>query len=136
MSYLWGFRMPFKAALCTQQPGLIWMDLENIPTEVAPTEDASRLRIRWKDGHISEYPPRTLRLDCRCAGCVEEMSGRPLLDPTMVPEDVHPLGIHYVGRYALRFDWSDGHSTGIYPFDQLRRLCPCEACSLADSLHQ
>ncbi|HET7273735.1 MAG TPA: DUF971 domain-containing protein [Longimicrobiaceae bacterium] len=112
------------------------MKPESTPTEVAPTEDASRLRIRWQDGHVSEYLPRALRLDCRCASCVEEMSGKPLLDPSTVPEDVHPLGIRYVGRYALRFDWSDGHDTGIYPFEQLRRLCPCEACGLSVSLHQ
>jgi len=27
-----------------------------------------------------------------------------------------------VGRYALQFIWSDGHSTGLYPFDMMRRL--------------
>jgi DUF971 family protein len=27
-----------------------------------------------------------------------------------------------VGEYALRFDWSDGHKTGIYPFDFLRDI--------------
>mgnify|MGYP002780445359 CR=1 FL=1 len=99
---------------------------ETTPAEVAPTEDARRLRIRWQDGHVCEYEPRYLRLHCPCAGCVEEMSGRPLLDPAQVPADVHPFAIHYVGRYALRFDWSDGHATGIYPFDLLRRLCACE----------
>jgi ATP-binding protein involved in chromosome partitioning len=40
----------------------------------------------------------------------------------MVPEDVYPESIHYVGRYALQFMWSDGHSTGIYPFEFLRNL--------------
>jgi ATP-binding protein involved in chromosome partitioning len=98
------------------------------PREVAPTADGARLRIVWGDGHVSEYEPRQLRLSCRCAGCVEEMTGRPLLDPRRVPEGVHPLAIRYVGRYALRFDWSDGHLTGIYSFDMLREICPCDAC--------
>lgn len=104
------------------------MKPEHTPVEVAPTEDGSRLRIRWRDGHTSEYEPRYLRLSCRCARCVEEMSNRPLLDPRTVPDGVHPLAIHYVGRYALRFDWSDRHSTGIYSFELLRRLCPCTEC--------
>lgn len=104
------------------------MKPEYTPVDVAPTEDGSRLRIRWRDGHTSEYEPRYLRLSCRCARCVEEMSGRPLLDPRTVPDGVHPLAIHYVGRYALRFDWSDRHSTGIYSFELLRRLCPCTDC--------
>lgn len=98
---------------------------------VEPTEDASRLRIRWKDGHVSEFTPRDLRLQCPCAGCVEEMTGRALLDPATVPEDVHPTAIEYVGRYALQFQWSDAHRTGIYPFRLLRQLCPCEPCRAA-----
>lgn len=102
---------------------------DTTPDEIAPTEDATRLRIRWKDGHVSEYLPRALRLACSCAACVDEMTGRPRLEPMSVAEDVHPLAIHYVGNYALRFDWSDSHGTGIYPFDYLRRLCPCEACA-------
>jgi ATP-binding protein involved in chromosome partitioning len=92
------------------------------PTEVGPTEDGTRLRIRWADGRASEYEPRSLRLACPCAGCVEEMTGRPLLDPDSVPTDVYPLEISYMGRYALHFAWSDGHGSGIYPFDMLRRI--------------
>jgi DUF971 family protein len=97
--------------------------------EIGPTEDGARLRVRWRDGHLSEYTPRYLRLACPCAGCIEEMTGRPLLRPETVPADVYPLAIHYVGRYAIRFDWSDTHRTGIYPFDMLRRICPCEQCA-------
>ena len=33
-----------------------------------------------------------------------------------------------LGRYAIQFEWSDGHHTGIYSFENLRRLCPCPAC--------
>ena len=31
-----------------------------------------------------------------------------------------------VGNYAVQFLWSDGHYTGIYPFDMIRRVFPCE----------
>jgi DUF971 family protein len=99
------------------------------PTAVEPTEDGRRLRIIWRDGHISEYGPRSIRLACPCAGCVDEYSGRPLLDPSTVPEGINPVAIEYVGRYALQFTWPDGHATGIYPWDLLRRLCPCSACA-------
>jgi DUF971 family protein len=105
------------------------MKTEITPAEVAPTEDGAQLRIRWRDGHVSEYAPRYLRLRCRCAGCVDEMSGRRTLNPDYVPEDVHPLAINYVGRYALQFDWSDQHRTGMYPFTLLRELCPCSECA-------
>jgi DUF971 family protein len=100
------------------------------PVDVGPNEDGTALRIRWADHHVSEYQPRYLRVACRCASCVDEMSGQRILRPEDVARDVHPLAIQYVGRYALQFDWSDGHSTGIYPFRYLRELCPCPECQV------
>ena len=92
------------------------------PLEIGPTADGARLRIRWKDGTDAEYEPRFLRLRCPCAGCVDEMTGDRSLSPDDVPEGVYPQEIQYVGRYALQFFWSDGHHTGIYPFQYLRGL--------------
>jgi DUF971 family protein len=99
------------------------------PTAVEPSDDGQRLRIVWRDGHTSEYQPRAIRLACPCAGCIDEYTGRPLLDPRTVPDDINPLAIEYVGRYALKFTWPDGHDTGMFPWDLLRRLCPCDACT-------
>ncbi len=98
------------------------MDPRHQPLEITPTEDAQRLRIVWGDGVVSEYEPRLLRQLCPCAGCVDEMTGVRTLSPDSVPEDIYPEAIHYVGRYALQFVWSDGHDTGIYPFEYLRRV--------------
>jgi len=92
------------------------------PLEIGPTEDETRLRIAWKDGLVAEYVPRELRLLCPCAGCVDEMTGVRTLRPEMVDGGVYPTAIHYVGRYALQFVWSDGHSTGIYTFEYLRQI--------------
>ena len=84
-----------------------------------------RLRVEWQDGHSSLYAVRELRLHCRCAHCIEEFSGRPLLSPEKVPEDIKPVNISPVGRYAIQFAWSDGHDSGIYTFENLRADCPC-----------
>jgi len=92
------------------------------PAEIGPTEDEQRLRIRWGDGATHELVPRELRLLCPCAGCVDEMTGVRTLRPDMVAQDVYPTAIHYVGRYALQFVWSDGHSTGIYTYEYLREI--------------
>ncbi len=94
------------------------------PTAINQT-GSDTLRITWKDGHESLYPVRNLRLACRCALCIEEGTGRPLLDERNVPPDVRPVRISGVGRYALGFEWSDGHDSGIYTFEYLRDLCPC-----------
>lgn len=87
--------------------------------------------VTWADGHASRFPSRWLRLRCQCAGCIEEMSGRPLLEPDTVPGDVRPLAITLVGAYAIRVAWSDGHDTGIYTYEWLRSVCPCPQCQPA-----
>ena len=92
------------------------------PKEIAPTPDGSKLSIEWADGATSVLAPFDLRLACPCAGCVDELSGQPILNPGRVDANVYPESIHYVGRYALQFNWSDGHNTGIYPFQYLRQL--------------
>jgi DUF971 family protein len=97
-------------------------DPRHEPVEIGPTEDEARLRITWKDGRVSEFVPRELRLLCPCAGCVDEMTGVRTLKRDMVDEGVYPTAIHYVGRYALQFVWSDGHSTGIYTYEYLREI--------------
>jgi ATP-binding protein involved in chromosome partitioning len=95
----------------------------------AITREDAGLRIEWdRSGHVGFFPARLLRLACPCAACVEEMSGRPLLNPDTVPEDVRPLRIALVGAYGLRIEWSDGHGTGIYTFPRLLASCPCERC--------
>jgi ATP-binding protein involved in chromosome partitioning len=93
--------------------------------------DGRTLGIIWSDGHLSRYSVRNLRLECHCAHCVDEWTRAKLLKDETVPQDIKPVKIETVGRYAFKFDWSDGHSTGIYPFDALRKLCECQACRKA-----
>ena len=88
-----------------------------------------QLAIVWADGVESVYDVRALRLACGCATCVDEWTGHGRLDPETVPEDVHPRQIKPVGRYAIQIDWSDGHDTGIYPFERLRELGTAETPS-------
>jgi DUF971 family protein len=100
------------------------------PVAMAPAEGMS-LRIDWNDGHVSVYPPSYLRYHCACAHCVNETTGERTIKLADIPEDIHPLQADPVGRYAIQIKWSDGHSTGIYSFDYLRKICPCADCSAA-----
>ena len=59
------------------------------------------------------------------------MTGRPLLNPATVPQDVRAERIALVGSYALKIGWSDGHDTGIYTYEWLLAHCPCERCRAA-----
>ncbi|MCZ6464157.1 MAG: DUF971 domain-containing protein [Proteobacteria bacterium] len=96
-------------------------DPATTPTQIGQ-KGPRELAISWADGRESVYDVRDLRLACACAQCVDEWSGENRLDPESVPPDVHPLRIEPVGRYAIQIEWSDGHSTGIYPFARLREL--------------
>ena len=89
----------------------------------------TKITFKWPDGHESVYPARHLRLRCRCAQCVEEMSGAPLLDAATVPENVRAQRIEMMGQYAIQIFWTDGHETGIYSFRELRAGCLCADCT-------
>jgi len=91
------------------------------PTHIAQRGERE-LEIAWADGQRGTLDVRALRLACRCAVCVDEWSGEDRLDPASVPEDVRPVKLQPVGRYAIQIDWSDGHTSGIYPFDRLREM--------------
>ena len=93
--------------------------------------DDGVIRVEWGDGHRSEYDAKYLRVSCACAECIEEWSRRQLLDPATVPSDIRAEDYLMVGRYAVQFLWSDGHYTGIYTFETLRRLCDCAECRAA-----
>jgi ATP-binding protein involved in chromosome partitioning len=95
--------------------------LATTPTEIKQASDR-QLSISWADGGQSLFDVRELRLACGCASCVDEWTGEERIDPQSVPDDVHPTRIEPVGRYAIQIYWSDGHETGIYPFERLRSL--------------
>ena len=101
-------------------------------TQPSPRE----VRIVWKDGHKSVYTGYALRLACPCASCVDELSGRRRLREESISTDVHPLAMEPTGRYAMRFHWSDGHSTGIYTYEHLRAHCPCPICAGTRQTHE
>jgi len=99
------------------------------PMPHAITRRDDGLVIEWdRGGHEALYPARELRLACGCAVCMDEMSGRPLLDPRSVSGDIRPVSVALVGAYGLRVQWSDGHGTGIYTFERLLASCPCARC--------
>jgi DUF971 family protein len=96
------------------------------------------LEIDWADGHKSAWGFAWLRDACPCATCIEERNqqGRKTGQPKPKPAAVLPMyapppkpaSAHPVGRYALKFNWQDGHSSGIYSWDYLRRVCQCAEC--------
>ena len=92
------------------------------PREIKQNDDSS-LSILWGDQRRCEYRAVDLRRACPCAQCVNEWTGQRMLTPESISEDTTIKNISVVGRYALNFQWSDNHDTGIYSFRYLRDLC-------------
>ena len=94
------------------------------------------IQIDWKDGHKSSYELVYLRDHCPCAGCTGAHGTPPRPKAGDSPFQMYQprlkmLSVEPVGNYAIRINWSDGHSTGIYSFDHFRRICPCPECKSA-----
>ncbi len=89
------------------------------PSDVTFQQD---LQIAWRDGKQTHYPFRMLRNACACAHCVDELSGKKVLKEETIAANIALTKAEYVGVYALRLSFSDGHSSGIFPFRRLRSL--------------
>lgn len=93
------------------------------------------LEIDWQDGHQSAWSFPWLRDACPCAYCLEERKadGRKPGEPKpkaaqllpMFTPPAKPASAKAVGRYAIQFEWEDGHKSGLYSWEYLRRVCPC-----------
>jgi DUF971 family protein len=118
---------------------------EHLPTDASTPRkvrvlktEGTGVEIDWKDGHLSRWNFVWLRNACPCATCHEEreQSGRQPGEPKPKPQTllvmyeapVKPLEVTPVGKYALKFKWSDGHESGIYSWEYLRRVCRCDTC--------
>ena len=108
--------------------------------------------ITWADRHSSHYDFAYLREQCPCAMCNDERmkkelgrekdaqlktehaasASAPGLSSPLLPMFKPKLAAkaaHAVGNYALQIDFNDGHTAGIFSFDLLRSICPCDECA-------
>lgn len=86
------------------------------------------IRIAWNDGSEFVYSARFLRESCPCAVC-RETPGHPSPQPISA-QSVSLKSAHPIGRYALQFIFSDGHDTGIYSYEYLRKIGPEAAAAV------
>lgn len=118
--------------------------LEALPKKI-DLKKTKGLTIEWADGEESFYSLEYLRRMCPCATCrtargdspkAAEESPNPPQEPeksaskrtslTVLAGDFsRPLTVDHaemVGNYAIRIEWSDKHSTGIYSYLYLREI--------------
>jgi len=88
------------------------------------------IKIDWKDGSTSEYGLRYLRHHCPCAVCSGSHGTPPQAPPIepspfqMYQAPLKMVTVEPLGNYAIRILWSDGHGSGIYSFEHLRKISP------------
>jgi DUF971 family protein len=102
------------------------------PVPVSLKGDAQGLTISWSDGAAHRLTWKQLRDGCPCATCrvkSEETPNAetkpPSLFTILTAAEAQPLRVtamQPVGNYAYAIQFSDGHNSGIYTFDHLRRL--------------
>jgi DUF971 family protein len=103
----------FAAHLVGMRP----LDIQQIGGELA---------IKWEDGGESFVPLEKLRRACPCAGCQGEVDILGKLhkgpDVALPPTAFQLKSVASVGGYAIQPVWADGHASGLFSFDYLKRV--------------
>jgi DUF971 family protein len=93
------------------------IDLQQIGGELA---------IKWDDGKETFIALEKLRRHCPCAGCKGEVDimGNLYKNPAQPysTQAFQLVQLVRVGGYAIQPVWADGHTTGLFSFEYLRRV--------------
>jgi len=106
------------------------------PKAINADRETGIVTIDWSDGHRSIYGAVNLRLNlplCVLPG----RSGSARLaghEPTLTTEQTQLVAMRLCRSVRAGATWGDGHDTGYYTFDALRRDCPCSECAAARRL--
>ncbi|TDI93353.1 MAG: DUF971 domain-containing protein [Caldithrix sp.] len=109
------------------------MDKKFFAKEISVGTEEQTMTIVWADEHRSVFPLEGLRFACPCVECAggHDQMGKPF-NPALFKVPATQIwkisDLQEVGNYALQIFWEDGHNTGIYGWETLRGLCPCELC--------
>ncbi len=113
----------------------IALDQRKKPTSVkVKVSSGEGVEITWSDQHTSLYNFPYLRDHCPCAMCNDEREKKAQHGPAasvlpMYKPKVTASSASAVGSYAIQIQFSDSHATGIYSFEHLREICPCDDCA-------
>ena len=90
------------------------------PTDITVTDNGRTLEIVFDDGETIRLTAERLRVESPSA----EVQGHSPSEKRIVTgkENVAIVDLEPIGNYAIRIVFDDGHDTGLYGWDYLRRL--------------
>lgn len=97
------------------------------PRPTTMKREGDVLHITWDDGVTTRVSWQTLRQQCPCASCLDERSKpsdpfRVLKSHEVEAGPLAPKAMKPIGHYAYQITWNDGHDSGIYTLETLRKL--------------
>ena len=84
-------------------------------------KDKYSLCIKWQDDIVHSFDTFLLRQQCPCSLCIDEWTGKKK-KLTIKRQTSIPTIISSVGSYAIAISFQDGHSSGIYTLENLRKF--------------
>jgi Mrp family chromosome partitioning ATPase/DUF971 family protein len=97
-------------------------EFRKVSTFVTFDETNHKIVVKSKDSEDIVLDPALVRRNCRCALCVDELTGKQILKPEKIADSIRPVKISPRGNYAVSVVWSDSHASSIYTFDYLTKL--------------
>jgi DUF971 family protein len=95
---------------------------DRVQVQDITVDRANGVTVVFADGATAVFDLVELRLNCPCAGCrgARDQGRTPWPEPGS-PEPLAVTDAELHGAWGLGIEWNDGHRTGIYPWDALRR---------------
>jgi len=96
------------------------MTSDNWPTELRVNPGKDTLRVAFNDGKAIVLSAERLRVESPSAEVRGHGGAKP--PPPLGKENVKILRLEPAGNYAVRIVFDDGHDSGLYSWDYLKRL--------------
>jgi DUF971 family protein len=90
------------------------------PTDITAMDKGRTLEVAFDDGRVIRLTAEKLRVESPSA---EVQGHSPSQKRTVTgKQNVAIVGIEAIGNYAIKIVFDDGHDTGLYSWDYLRKL--------------
>jgi DUF971 family protein len=95
-------------------------------TQFKKNPEGFTYHLKFSDGIEADISAKTLRDNCPCASCQGEQillhEYIPVNKPIVTEAGYQLEKAEPIGNYAIKLTWKDGHDSGFYTWNYLRKL--------------